>query len=145
MSNLKAFPPAFTQQTERMKDVQFSLEAVSQAHTDLSKLCERVCSSYAKSVETFNELMRIQRNIDAVCDTLENYTDDSGFSKIYEECDLAEKFLTCVILTIWKADAPPITPQQATDWREANVIYCIMFSAMHRLGNALSAIKAVIV
>jgi len=144
MINPKAFPAALTMQSKRMKDVQFTLEAVSQAHTDLSKLCAVVCSSRAKSVETFNELLRIQRNIDCVCDTLENYTADSRFSEIYEECDLAEKFLTCCILTIWKADRP-VTPQQPTDWREANVIYCVMFSAMHRLGNALSAIKGVIV
>lgn len=144
MSNITIFPPALTMQSKRMKDVQFSLETIAQAHTDLSVLCSVVCSSRAKSVETFNELLRIQRNIDCVCDTLENYADDSGFSEIHEECDLAEKFLTCCILTIWKADRP-VTPQQQTDWREANVIYCVMFSAMHRLGNALSAIKAVIV
>ncbi|MEC7118674.1 MAG: hypothetical protein VXW65_02070 [Pseudomonadota bacterium] len=128
-----------------MKDVQFSLEKINQAHTDLSVLCSVVCSSSARSVETFNELLRIQRNIDSVCDTLENYTDDSRFYEIYEECDLAEKFLTCLILTVWQADKPPITPQQPLDWREANVIYCVMFSAMNRLGNALQAIKAVIV
>ena len=144
MSNPKTFPPALTMQSKRMKDVLFSLETISKAHTDLSKLCSVVCSSRAKSVETFNELLRIQRNIDCVCDTLENHTDDPRFSEIHEECDLAEKFLTCCILTIWNADRP-ITPQQRSDWREANVIYCVMFSAMHRLGNALKAIKAVIV
>ncbi len=145
MTEPKTFPPAFTQQTKHMKDVQFSLEKISQAHSDLAKLCELVCSSYGKSVDTFNDLIRIQRNIDSVCETIDSYTDDSRFYEIHEECDLAEKFLTCLILTVWQADRPPITPQQPLDWREANVIYCVMFSAMHRLGNALQAIKAVIV
>lgn len=127
------------------KDVLFSLETISQAHTDLANLCELVCSSYAKSVETFNDLIRIQRNIDSVCETLDSYTDDSRFYEIHEECDLAERFLTCLILTIWKADTPPTTQQQPLSWREATVIYGVMFSTMHRLGNALSAFKAVIV
>lgn len=127
------------------KDVLFSLEIISQAHTDLAKLCELVCSSYAKSVETFNDLIRIQRNLDSVCETLDSYTDDSRFYEIHEECDLAEKFLTCLILTIWQADKPPTTPQQQLSWREATVIYGVMFSTMHRLGNALGAFKGVIV
>ena len=127
------------------KDVLFSLETISQAHTDLAKLCELVYSSYAKSVETFNELIRIQRNLDSVCETLDSYTDDSRFYEIHEECDLAEKFLTCLILTIWQADKPPTTAQQPLSWREATVIYGVMFSTMHRLGNALGAFKGVIV
>lgn len=145
MSNITIFPPALTMQSKRMKDVQFSLETIAQAHTDLSVLCSVVCSSRAKSVETFNELLRIQRNIDSVCETLESYTDDSRFYEIYKECDLASSFLTCVILTIWGKDQPPITAQQPLEWRDAMVTYGVMFSAMHRLGNALSAIKAVIV
>ena len=128
----------------RNKDVLFSLETISQSQSDLAKLCELVCSSHAKSVETFNDLIRIQRNIESVSDTLENYTADSRFYEIHEECDLAEKFLTCLLLSVWKADKPP-TAQQPLDWREANIIYCVMFSAMHRLSNALSACKAVIV
>ena len=144
MSNITIFPPAFEQQAKRIEDIRFALNTISKAHTDLSKLCAVVCSSRAKSVETFNELMRIQRNIDSVCDTLENCTADSRFSEIYEECDLAEKFLTCLILTVWAKDTPPTTPQPL-DWREANVIYCVMFSTMHRLSNALDGFKAVIV
>ena len=144
MSNITIFPPAFEQQAKRIEDIRFALNTISKAHTDLSKLCAVVCSSRAKSVETFNELMRIQRNIDSVCDTLENCTADSRFYEIYKECDLASSFLTCVILTIWGKDQPPITAQQL-EWRDAMVTYGVMFSAMHRLGNALSAIKAVIV
>ena len=145
MSNITIYPPAFAMQSKRMKDVQFTLEAVSQAHTDLSKLCAVVCSSRAKSADTLNELIRIQRNIDSVCEGLDSYTDDSGFYEIYTECDLAGSFLACVILTIWGKDQPPITAQQPLEWRDAMVTYGVMFSAMHRLGNALSAIKAVIV
>ena len=144
MSNITIFPPAFAMQSKRMKDVQFTLEAVSQAHTDLSKLCESVCSSRAKSADTLNELIRIQRNIDSVCEGLDSYTDDSGFYEIYTECDLASSFLTCVILTIWGKDQPPITAQQL-EWRDAMVTYGVMFSTMHRLSNALDGFKAVIV
>lgn len=142
MSNITIFPPALTMQSKRMKDVQFTLEAVSQAHTDLSKLCAVVCSSRAKSADTLNELIRIQRNIDSVCEGLDSYTDDSGFYEIYTECDLASSFLTCVILTIWGKDQPPIT---ALEWRDAMVTYGVMFSTMHRLSNALDGFKAVIV
>lgn len=132
-----------TLENKRMKDIRCSLEVVSQAHADLAKLCELVCSSHAKSVETFNDLIRIQRNIDIVCETLDSYTDDSRFYEIHEECDLAEKFLTCLILTIWKAGTPTPTAQQLLDWREANIIYGVMFSTMHRLANALKAFKVV--
>jgi len=145
MSNITIFPPAFEQQAKRIEDIRFALNTISKAHKDLAKLCELVCSNVAKSVDTFNELLRIQRNIDSVCDTLENCTADSRFYEIYTECDLASSFLTCVILTIWGKDQPPITAQQPLEWRDAMVTYGVMFSAMHRLGNALSAIKAVIV
>ena len=144
MSNITIFPPAFAMQSKRMKDVQFSLETIANAHKDLAKLCESVCSSRAKSADTLNELIRIQRNIDSVCDTLENCTADSRFYEIYKECDLASSFLTCVILTIWGKDQPPITAQQL-EWRDAMVTYGVMFSTMHRLSNALDGFKAVIV
>ena len=144
MSNITIFPPAFEQQAKRIEDIRFALNTISKAHKDLAKLCELVCSNVAKSVDTFNELLRIQRNIDSVCDTLDNCTADSRFYEIYKEYDLASSFLTCVILTIWGKDQPPITAQQL-EWRDAMVTYGVMFSAMHRLGNALSAIKAVIV
>ncbi len=120
---------------KRITDIQASVATISQAHTDLSALCAVVCRNDGQSLNVFTELTRIQRNINTVCQTLAGYPADIALTAAYEECDLAEGFLSCLILTLWTADKPPTA--QPLEWREAMVIYGVMFSAMHRLGLAI--------
>lgn len=130
-------------ETQRMKDIRLGLNEISQAHSDLAQLCKVVCADKMQSLTAFNELIRIQRNIESVCKTLESYPENSSIFAVFEECDLAHSFLMCVILKMWKVDKPP--EQQPLEWCDAVVIYGVVFTAMHRLGNALDAFKAAIV
>lgn len=129
---------------KHLKAVDFCLSVLSQAHTDLSELCEVVCSkNQPLSANVFADLNHIQSNIDSVCKEIEGYTADSRFCDVYEDFNLADSLLTCLVITIWTQDKPPT--YQPLEWREAVVIYGVAFSTMHRLGNALNALKAVIV
>lgn len=114
-------------------------ESLNQVQIDLAKLCAMVCANEAQSANTFSELLRIQRNIDSVCNLLEAPPADSPFFEMYEECDLADSFLSCLVLKVWSAETPP--KQQPLDWCDAVVIYGVVFSAMHRVENALKAFE----
>lgn len=115
-------------------------ESLHQTHVDLAELCAVVCSGECLSVKAFSEIRSIQKRIDEMCNKLEAPPENSPFFDMYEELDLSEGFLSCLILTIWTADKPP-TSEQLLEWREATVIYAVLFSTMHRIENALNAFE----
>ena len=128
-------------ESKRKQDIRLGFDVTSQAHSDLAVLCEVVCTNKMQALTAFNDLVRISRNIESVCKTLESHPENSPIFAAYEECDLARSFLTCVILKIWTEDNPPT--QQPLEWGDAVVIYGVVFAAMHRLELALEAFAEV--
>ena len=126
---------------KRITDIQASVATISKAHTDLSALCAVVCRNDGQSLNVCTELTRIRLAISSASQTLNLYQEDMALAAAYEECDLAEGFLTCVILTVWHDTNPP-TPEPLA-WREAMVIYGMVFAAMHRLGLAIKTCQLV--
>ena len=122
--------------SRQAKIVASVFESLHQVHIDLAELCADVCSGECLSISAFSEIRTLQKRIEDMCNMLEAPPENSPFFDAYEELDLAEGFLSCLILTIWMADKPP-TSAQLLEWREANVIYAVLFSTMHRVENAL--------
>lgn len=114
-------------------------ESLNQVHVDLAELCATVCSGECLSISAFSEIRSIQKRIDDMCNKLEAPPENSHFFDLYEEIDLADGFLSCLILTLWTQEKPPT--QQPLEWREATVIYAVLFAAMHRIENALKAFE----
>lgn len=115
-------------------------ESLHQTHVDLAELCAVVCSGECLSVKAFSEIRSIQKRIDDVCNKLEAPPADHPLFDVYEEIDLADGFLSSLILTIWTAEKSP-TSSQLLEWREATVVYAVLFSTMHRIENALNAFE----
>lgn len=124
--------------SRQSKIVASVFESLNQTHIDLAELCAVVCSGECLSIKAFSEIRNVQKRIEDMCNSLEAPPENSPFFDAYEELDLAEGFLSCLILTIWMTDKPP-TSSQLLEWREANVIYGVLFSTMHRIENALNA------
>ena len=122
--------------SRQAKIVASVFESLHQTHVDLAELCAVVCSGECLSVKAFSEIRSIQKRIDEMCNKLEAPPENSPFFDMYEELDLSEGFLSCLMLTIWMTEKPP-TSSQLLEWREANVIYAVLFSTMHRVENAL--------
>lgn len=126
--------------SKAMQDIQMVLEILGQAHTDLSEFCTVVTQEDKMTgISAFCDLNNIKADIASACKILENYPEDSPFYPAYEECDLAEGFLTCLLITVWTTDNPPAP--QPLEWREAMVIYSVVYSTMHRIDKALDALK----
>jgi hypothetical protein len=127
-------------ENKAMQDIRFSLDIVSQAHTDLSEICSViVCEYRALALNVFYDLKSIKAHISGVCSTLESYPKYSPFYRVHEECDLADGFLTCLFVTLWNDDNLPAP--KPLEWREAMMIYAAIFTAMHRLGKAIDGLK----
>lgn len=128
-------------ESKHTQDIRLGLNVTSQAHSDLAQLCEVVCTNKMQAFTAFNDLVRISRNIESICKALESHPENSPIFAGCEECDLAHRFLTCVIFKIWTEDNPPT--QQPLEWCDAVVIYGVVFSAMHRLELGLKAFAQV--
>ncbi|MFA9202760.1 MAG: hypothetical protein ACEQSD_02030 [Flavobacteriales bacterium] len=129
---------------KHLKAVDYGLAVLSQAHTDLSELCEVVCSeNRPSSLNACVDLDYIINNIASVSTKIQAYTTDSRFLLVYEECNLAESLLTCLIFTAWTQERPATHRQ--LNQREATVVFGVVFTAMARLSKALKVFKAVIV
>lgn len=122
--------------SRQSKIVASVFESLNQTHSDLSKLCATVCSGECLSISAFSEIRALQKRIEDMCNSLEAPPADHPLFDVYEEIDLADGFLSSLILTIWTADKPPKSAQ-LLEWREANVIYAVLFPTMHRIENAL--------
>jgi hypothetical protein len=127
-------------ESKGMQDIRLALGVLDQTHTALSEFIQViVCENRMTAISAFCDLNNIKADIDSACKILEKHPEDSPFYPVYEECDLAEGFLTCLLVTLWNDDHLPAP--QPLDWREAMVTYAVVYSTMHRLGKALDALK----
>lgn len=114
-------------------------ESLNQVHIEIAGLCAVVCSGECLSIKAFSEIRIVQKRIEDMCKTLEAPPEDSPFFDAYEELDLAEGFLTCLLLTLWTQEKLPT--QQQLEYSEATLIYAVLFAAMHRIENVLDVFE----
>lgn len=125
--------------SRQSKIVEKVFEMLNQTHIDLAEFACLVSSGECLSFKAFSEIRILQERIEDMCNMMEAPPKSSPFFEIYEELDLADGFLSCLMVTLWPQEKLPTS--QLLEWREATVIYAVLFSTMHRVKNALAAFR----